>query len=107
MKRDYGSRAEDILTAIGPSIQECHFEVGDEVAEIFIKEFGEDTAVKYGEKYHVNMQKTIEKQFIESGILKENIDNCGICTYCNSDLLFSHRKTNGKRGNLGAFIELI
>ena len=24
MKRDYGSRAEDILTAIGPSIQECH-----------------------------------------------------------------------------------
>ena len=25
MKRDYGSRAEDILTAIGPSIQECHF----------------------------------------------------------------------------------
>lgn len=96
MKRDYGSRAEDILTAIGPSIQECHFEVGDEVAEIFIKEFGEDTAVKYGEKYHVNMQKAIEKQFIESGILKENIDNCGICTYCNSDLLFSHRKTNGK-----------
>lgn len=107
MKRDYGSCAEDILTAIGPSIQECHFEVGDEVAEIFIKEFGEDTAVKYGEKYHVNMQKAIEKQFIESGILKENIDNCGICTYCNSDLLFSHRKTNGKRGNLGAFIELI
>ena len=102
-----GCRAEDILTAIGPSIQECHFEVGDEVAEIFIKEFGEDTAVKYGEKYHVNMQKAIEKQFIESGILKENIDNCGICTYCNSDLLFSHRKTNGKRGNLGAFIELI
>ena len=50
MKRDYGSRAEDILTAIGPSIQECHFEVGDEVAEIFIKEFGEDTAVEYGRK---------------------------------------------------------
>lgn len=107
MKNDYGSRAEDILTAIGPSIQECHFEVGDDIAEIFIKEFGSDTAVKYGDRYHVNMQKAIEKQFIESGILAENIDNCGICTYCNSDLLFSHRKTNGKRGNLGAFIELI
>ena len=81
--------------------------IGQKTIEIFIKEFGEDTIVKYGEKYHVNMQKAIEKQFIESGILKENIDNCGICTYCNSDLLFSHRKTNGKRGNLGAFIELI
>lgn len=107
MKNDYGSKAEDILTAIGPSIQECHFEVGDDVAGIFVKEFGDDTAVKYGDRYHVNMQKAIEKQFVESGILKEHIDNSGICTYCNSDFLFSHRKTNGKRGNLGAFLELI
>lgn len=107
MKKDYGSRPEDILAAIGPSIQECHFEVGDDVSEIFIKEFGSDTAVKYGKRYHVNMQKAIEKQFIDCGIPYENIDNSGICTYCMSDLLFSHRKTNGKRGNLGAFIELI
>ncbi len=107
MKSDYNSRAEDILAAIGPSIQECHFEVGDDVAEIFIKEFGSETAVSYGDKYHVNMQKAIVKQLLECGIPPENIDNSGICTYCNSDLLFSHRKTNGKRGNLGAFIELI
>lgn len=105
MKSDYGSRAEDILTAIGPSIQEDHFEVGDEVAEIFIREFGADTAVKYGEKYHVNMQKAIRLQFEDEGVT--NIDDCGICTYCNAELLFSHRKTNGKRGNLGAFLELI
>lgn len=106
MKNDYGSKSDDILTAIGPSIQEDHFEVGDEVAEIFIKEFGEDTAVKYGEHFHVNMQKAIKKQFLEEGISEENIDDSGICTFCNSSLLFSHRKTNGKRGNLGAFLEL-
>ncbi len=106
MISDYGSKTDDILTAIGPSIQEEHFEVGDDVAEIFIKEFGDDTAVKYGEKYHVNMQKAIKKQFLEAGISENNIDDCGICTYCNSDLLFSHRKTNGKRGNLGAFLQL-
>lgn len=107
MKSDYGCRAEDILTAIGPSIQEEHFEVGDDVAEIFIKEFGEDTAVKYGEKYHVNMQKAIKKQFLAEGIDESSIDDCGICTYENSDLLFSHRKTNGRRGNMGAFLQLI
>ena len=39
MKNEYGSRSEDILAAIGPSIQECHFEVGDDVAEIFIDNF--------------------------------------------------------------------
>lgn len=107
MKSDYGSRAEDILTAIGPSIQEDHFEVGDEVAEIFIREFGEDTVKKYGSKHHVNMQAAIKKQFLEEGIPESNIDDCGICTYCNADMLFSHRKTNGKRGNLGAFLQLI
>lgn len=105
MKRDYGSRSEDIITAIGPSIQVDHFEVGDEVAEIFINEFGKETAVKYGDKYHVNMQRAICMQLEEEGIT--NIDDCGICTYCNSELLFSHRKTNGRRGNLGAFLELL
>ena len=107
MKCEYGSKAENIITAIGPSIQECHFEVSDDVAEIFIKEFGADIAVKYGDRYHVNMQLAIKKQLIESGILPDNIDDSGICTYCNSEELFSHRKTNGKRGNMGAFIELI
>lgn len=106
MKTDYGSNPKDILTAIGPSIQIDHFEVGDEVAEIFLKEFGKETAVKYGEKYHVNMQKAIKIQLTQAGVKEENIDDCGICTYCHSDLLFSHRKTNGKRGNMGAFLEL-
>lgn len=107
MKRDYGSKPENIIAAIGPSIQECHFEVSDDVAEIFIKEFGSDTAVKYGDRYHVNMQTAIRKQLTESGLLPDSIDDSGICTYCNSDTLFSHRKTNGQRGNMGAFMELI
>lgn len=106
MRDDYGSNPSDILTAIGPSIRECHFEVGDEVAEIFLREFGGKTAVKYGEKYHVNMQTAIKIQLMDAGVREENIDDCGICTYCQSDLLFSHRKTNGQRGNLGAFLEL-
>ncbi len=107
MKHDYGSRPEDVIAAIGPSIQVCHFEVSDDVAEIFIHEFGDDTDVKYGNRYHVNMQAAIKKQLKQSGILPRNIDDSGICTYCSSDTLFSHRKTNGQRGNMGAFMELI
>ncbi|MDD6762035.1 MAG: peptidoglycan editing factor PgeF [Clostridiales bacterium] len=106
MMSDYGSRPEDILCAIGPSIQVDHFEVGDDVAQIFIDKFGSDTAVRYGDRYHVDMQRAIIKQLTGAGIPAENIDNCGICTYCKSELLFSHRKTNGRRGNFGAFIEL-
>ena len=77
------------------------------MAEIFINEFGEDTVMKFGDRYHANMQRAIFKQLTEEGISEKNIDDCGICTYCESDLLFSHRKTKGRRGNFGAFIELI
>lgn len=107
MVSDYNSNPADILTAIGPSIQIDNFEVGDEVAEIFINEFGEETVKKYGDRYHVSMQAAIALQLKEAGITPEHIDDCGICTYSNADMLFSHRKTNGRRGNMGAFMELI
>ncbi len=106
MINNYGCRVDDIITAIGPSIQVCHFEVGDEIADIFLDEFGGDVLEKH-EKYHVNMQKAIIKQFTECGIAKHNIVNSGICTYCNHDILFSHRKTEGKRGNMAAVIQLV
>lgn len=105
MQAEFGSEPEDILAAIGPSIGVCHFEVGDEVAEVFREKFGESVLEKH-EKYHVNMQKAIENGLVQNGILPENIINANICTYCNSDLLFSHRKTNGKRGVLAAIMEL-
>lgn len=106
MINEYGCKAENIITAIGPSIQVCHFEVGDDVAEIFKNEFGDNVLEKHG-KYHVNMHKAIIKQFEECGIVPQNIINSDICTYCNSDSLFSHRKTNGRRGNMAAVIQLV
>ena len=106
MIKEYGSDHADILVGIGPSIGVCHFEVGDEVADVFRDTFGYAVLEKH-EKWHVNMQKAIEISLLEKGILKENIINAEICTYCNSDLLFSHRKTNGKRGVMAGIMELI
>lgn len=106
MHKDFGCRAENILAAVGPSIGVCHFEVGDEVAEKFIEEFGIQVVGKYGEKYHVNLQKAVLMQFEQSGIPEINISCADICTYCNKDLLFSHRATNGRRGGLAAIMQL-
>lgn len=103
-KKDYSSNVEDIIAAIGPSIGECHFEVGEDVAQKFTDEFGSGVVSMYGEKPHVNLQKAVRMQLEEAGI--KNITDSGICTYCNSDLLFSHRKTLGKRGNLAAIMQL-
>lgn len=41
---------------------------------------------------------------IKAGIKPENISVTDICTCCNPDLLFSHRYTKGKRGNIGSFL---
>lgn len=106
MVNEYGSCTDNILCAIGPSIRECHFEVSDDVAEIFEKLDGGMTK-KYGDKFHVNLQETIMNQLTFAGIPKQNITDAEICTFCNSDMLFSHRKTDGKRGNLAAIMQLI
>lgn len=102
----YGTDARDVLCAIGPSIGVCHFEVGDEVAECFMQEFGASVLEKHQNRYHVNLQKAVADTLLASGILPEHLEDSGICTYCNSDLLFSHRKTAGKRGNLAAVLAL-
>ncbi len=102
----YGSKPRDILVAIGPSIGECCFRVGDDVAEIFNKEFGNIALEKYSDGWHVNLQRVIFNELLEAGVVKENITLADICTACNSDLLFSHRKTQGRRGNMAAIMEL-
>ena len=106
MIKKYSSNPEDIIAAIGPSIQECHFEVGDEVAEIFRDKFGSSCVKSYGEKQHVNLQKCIRAQLTKSGIDKKNITDSGICTYC-SDLFYSHRRMGNERGTMAAIACLI
>ena len=41
---------------------------------------------------------------LDAGVLPEHLEITDICTCCNPDLLFSHRASHGKRGNLGAFL---
>ena len=105
MQEQYGTKPDDLLAAVGPCIGVCHFEVGDEVSEIFRETFGEDVLEQH-EKWHVNLPLSVQKTLLSAGIPEKNITMAEICTYCHSDLLFSHRKTNGKRGNLGAFLAL-
>ncbi|MCD8019133.1 MAG: polyphenol oxidase family protein, partial [Clostridiales bacterium] len=48
--------------------------------------------------------KANEIILFEAGILPEHLDVTDLCTCCNSDKLFSHRASHGKRGNLGCFM---
>lgn len=54
----------------------------------------------------MDLSRANEIIFEEAGVKKENIYTADICTMCNSDLLFSHRKMGGKRGGQAAFLSL-
>lgn len=104
----YGTKPEDVYAAVGPSIcQEC-YEISEDVAEYFYREFpehGEEILLNKGNgKYQLDLWKTNEIILLGAGILPEHLAVTNICTCCNPKLLFSHRESQGKRGNLGAFM---
>lgn len=105
MINEYNSKPQNIIAAIGPSIRACHYEVSDELGEQFFEAFGDECVKMVNKKPHINMQQAVRQQLFELGV--ENVTDSGICTYCNSDMYFSHRKTEGKRGVMVGIIELI
>ena len=110
MGREFGTQPEELLCAIGPSIcQEC-YEVSEDVAEAFAKGFpGREAELFYRKengKYQLDLWRANGVVLEEAGVLKEHIATAELCTCCNSELLFSHRASQGKRGNLGAFLML-
>lgn len=110
MERSFGSQPKDLLCAIGPSICQDCYEVSRDVAEAFIFAFPthEKEILQAGAlgKYQLDLWKANEIVLTEAGVLKEHIDLAGLCTCCNSSILFSHRASKRKRGNLGAFLML-
>ena len=111
MREVYGTKPEDVIAAIGPSIcQEC-YEVSEDVIEKFKEAFDRIYWEKLfykkeNGKYQLNLWQANYDILKETGIREENILMPGICTCCNPHFLFSHRASHGKRGNLAAFLGL-
>ncbi len=111
MAEEYGTNPADVVAAIGPSIcQDCY-----EVSEDVILEFQRTFSPKYYEqlfyqkengKYQLNLWKANEIVLVEAGIPRERIAVTNVCTCCNAQKLFSHRASQGKRGNLAAFLAI-
>lgn len=111
MQEKYNTSPLDIIACIGPSICKDCYEVSEDVIEEFKKKYSpveiEQIAEKkpYTEgKYLLNLHKACEINLLNEGVLKENIALPDICTCCNSERLFSHRASKGKRGGLCAFL---
>ncbi len=111
MKDAYGTKPEAVIGAIAPSICQNCYEVSEDVAQAFLKEFGEkdfeQIAVSKGNgKYLLDLQRACYLVLTEAGMTENHIDVTDICTCCNPDLLFSHRASKGLRGNLAVVMML-
>ena len=112
MHEVYGSEPKDIVAAIGPSICQSCYEVSEDVAEAFKTNFAENEAEdilldKGNGKYQLDLWKANWYVLTDAGILPEHLSVTDLCTACHPNLLWSHRKTNGQRGGLSAFLSLI
>ncbi len=111
MKEEFQSDPEDIVAVVGPSICQSCYEVSEEVIKEFQKAFDErywDELYYKKPNGHYQLDLWEANQIIlkEAGLRAEHICVSGLCTNCHPDLLFSHRFTKGKRGNIGAVIGL-
>lgn len=110
MAREFGTRPRDVIAAIGPSICRDCYEISEDVAEQFIAGFPEQKQQilieKGNGKFQLDLWKCNEIVLTEAGIRPSHLAVTNICTCCNPKLLFSHRASGGKRGNLGAFLAL-
>jgi purine-nucleoside/S-methyl-5'-thioadenosine phosphorylase / adenosine deaminase len=91
-----GERVQADVAAIGPGIGPCCYEVGEEV----LAQFADLEGVAVGRMLDLTAVAT---QLLErSGV--EEIDASGLCTSCNPELLFSHRRDGERTGRQAGLV---
>ena len=114
MQEEYNSKPEDIICCIGPHIRKCHFEVDEDVKELFDNKFKNleciNSVIEYNtenDKYYIDTAKINKQILLNIGLKEENIIDSNICTVCNSDICHSYRAEKEHSGRAVTIIELI
>jgi YfiH family protein len=107
MIENYGSRPENIMAGIGPSIGPAEYEVGEDFFEKVKEPFHNDidrVLISYNNRIHFDLWTANQITLWESGVTQ--IDVAKISTYTNTQDWFSHRREHGKTGRFGAIFAL-
>ena len=94
LKNNFGTRAQNLICYIGPSISKLNYEVKKDVAENFD---GEHINLKNG-KYFLDLKNANYKMLLNAGVIKSNIQVSKLCTFEYSGLLHSYRREGEKSG---------
>ena len=115
MIEEYGCKSEDIICAINPHIRKCHFEVEEDVMQIFKDTFGymeqidniiQKKVIQGKQKYNIDTTLINKLLLKEMGIKEENVIDSGICTVCNKEYFHSYRVDKEKSGRNVTIIAL-
>lgn len=117
MVKEFGTNPKNVIACIGPSIAKCHFEVEEDVKNIFEKAFSylnrncdiierQKELVDGKVKYHIDTNLVNRLILQEVGVLPANIIESGICTVCNSNIIHSYRADGKKSGRNVAILGL-
>lgn len=131
MRREFGTQPQDVFAAIGPGIQQCCYEVGQELKDQFESQFSYGSElfreVKHydavHEKYpllfmnmrapghgdqciklHLDLKEANRRQLLEAGIPQKQVSALAECTSCDTRSFFSHRAEKGHTGRMMAVI---
>ncbi len=110
---NYNCKTEDIICCICPSIRKCHFEVDEDVKDIFYNKYSnlfeinniisKDNARN---KYYIDTVLINKYLLMQMGLKEKNIIDSNICTVCNSSLFHSYRVDKENSGRNMALIEI-
>ena len=86
-----GAKIQNILVFIGASIRSCCYEVGGDLAEKIVRDFGTKYIEKREGKYFLDLVSMLLDECEEAGILPKNIEVLQKCSCCEYSL-FSYRR---------------
>ncbi|WP_297094889.1 peptidoglycan editing factor PgeF [uncultured Draconibacterium sp.] len=110
MSNNYGSSAENIVAAIGPSISPEIYEVGDEVVAAARKSIPnvELTLHKNGMgNYHFNLWEANRQLLLKNGVSVQNIEVLGECSFSETKKYYSARRDGIDTGRMVSGIMIL
>ena len=117
LARGFGTRPEDLVAAIGPSIGACCYEVGTELVDAFaaaghprhlIDRWFLAPPPRHGSRERPGLRLDLvaanRDQLILAGLREERVFVAGLCTAMHLDVLTSYRAEKEKAGRLAGII---
>jgi polyphenol oxidase len=105
MQTHFGTKGEDLLAGIGPSVSQESYEVGGEVIQEVTHAFGNESGLMISQsqnKAKLDLWKANVIQLLEFGVRKDAIEISDLCTVKYNAHFFSARK--GDTGRFAAGI---